>query len=157
MSKIKHAPKFYVRFCTKAVNFPGNFRVYPGSIYGRYTENGKPVFWVCDNYIALSGKLTIHVYNGEYWKICPVDPDHPCYKWVKSAINQLGMIPKVDRENLSHDTVEDMMKTYSRHKKGNGSRINTNQINQPLRWNEVTEEAHWYGKGNASVVASNIR
>ena len=38
-----------------------------------------------------------------------------------------------------------------------GSRINTHQINNPLRWNEVTETAHWYGKGNASVVASNIR
>lgn len=39
------------------------------------------------------------------------------------------------------------------HKKGTGSRINTYQINNPLRWNEVTETAHWYGHGNASVVA----
>ena len=35
--------------------------------------------------------------------------------------------------------------------------MNTHQINQPLKWREVTEYAHWQGNGNASVVASNIR
>ena len=59
-------------------------------------------------------------------------------------------------KNLSCDDCQNMMKSYALHKKGTGSRINTYQINSPLHWNEVTETAHWYGHGNASVVASNI-
>ena len=154
---IKHVPKFYVRLCTKPVNFPGDFLVYSGSIYGRYTEDEKPVFWVCDNYTTINGKLPVHIYSGNYWKLYFVEPDHPCYKWVKSSINQLGKIPKIDKENLRHKDYENLMKHDSLHKKGTGCRINTHQINQPLEWREVTEYAHWHGKGNASVVASNIR
>ena len=155
---IKHPEKFYVRFATKSVIFPENFRVFQGSIYGRFSENGKSVFWVCDNYTINHGKLPVHIYSGEYWKLCLVSSDHPCYKWVKYAIQKLGKIPFVSREeNISHKDCENMMRTYTRHKKGNGGRINTYQINQPLRWNEVTEIAHWHGKGNASVVACNIR
>lgn len=158
MSKIKHEQKFYVRLCQgKTVNFPDNFIVYPGSIYGRYSENNKRIFWVCDSYILENGKLPVHIFNGSYWKLCMVSSNHPCYKYVKFAVESLGKIPKIRKENLSFDDCKDMMKTYSLHKKGNGSRINTHQINQPLRWNEVTEIAHWHGKGNASVVASNIR
>jgi len=89
--------------------------------------------------------------------LCLVNADHPCYKWVKSVCEKLGYIPKIQRENLSFDDCQSMMKSYALHKKGTGSRINTYQINNPLRWNEVTETAHWYGHGNASVVASNIR
>ena len=86
-----------------------------------------------------------------------VNADHPIYKWVKSACEKLGYIPTVQRENLSFNDCKNMMKSYALHKKGTGSRINTYQINNPLRWNEITEDAHWYGHGNASVVASNIR
>lgn len=153
---IKHEPKFYVRYCTKPFNFPNNFRVYVGSIYGRYTENGNTVFWVCDNYTTIDGKLPIHFCNGNRWKSVLVGENHSCYKWVKFAINKIGKVPKIDRENLKHENYAELMKTYSRHKKGSGGRINTHQINQPLHWNEVTELAHWNGKGNASMVANSI-
>ena len=48
---IKHEPKFYVRLCKgKSVNFPDNFTIYPGSIYGRFQDSkGKRIFWVCDS------------------------------------------------------------------------------------------------------------
>lgn len=63
-----------------------------------------------------------------------------------------------DSYGLSFLDYENMMCHDRRHKKsGGGSRINTHQINQPLRWNEVTEDAHWYAHGNASVVANNAR
>lgn len=156
---IKHEPKFYVRLCYRnPVNFPGNFKVYSGSIYGRYSDlNGKPIFWVCDNYAFINGKLPIHIYDGIHWKLCLVDQTHSCYKWVKYAIEKIGKVPKVELENLRHKDYSNLMKANTRHKKGSGSRINTHQINQPLRWNEVTELAHWNGKGNASVVAAGIR
>lgn len=156
---IKHEPKFYVRLCTKnPVNYPGNFRVYSGSIYGRFSDStGKPIFWVCDNYATVNGKLPVHIYDGTFWKLNFVDASHPCYQWVKIAIQKIGKIPKIDKENMCHEDYSELMKTYSRHKKGSGCRINTHQINQPLRWNEVTELAHWHGKGNASIVACNIR
>ena len=38
--------------------------------------------------------------------------------------------------------------TFCFAQKGSGSRIITYQINPPLKWNEVTELAHWEGKGN---------
>ena len=159
MSKIKHEPKFYVRLCQgRPYTFTGNFTIYPGSIYGRFADkNGKSVFWVCDSYALKDDKLPVHIFNGNYWKFCFVSSEHPCYKWVKSAIEQLGKIPKVETETITHKDCENMMKTYSMHKKGTGSRINTHQINPALKWNEITEIAHWYGKGNASVVACNIR
>lgn len=154
----KHNEKFYVRLCRGTVtNFPDSFRVLPGAIYGRYTnETGKRIFWVCDDFRLINSKLPIHIYCG-YWQDVLVNADHPIYKWVKSACETLGYIPKVDRESLSFSDCLDMMKTYSPHKKGTGSRIHTNQINNPLQWNEVTEEAHWYANGNASVVANNAR
>ena len=154
----KHAQKFYVRVCNKSALLVDDFPVYAGSIYGRYTNaNGNAVFWVCDSYALIDGKLPIHIHDGNHWKFCLAEADHPCYKWVKIVIGKLGRIPKVDRENLRKNDYANLMKHDSLHKKGSGSRINTHQINQPLRWREVTEIAHWYGKGNASVVASNIR
>lgn len=156
---IKHEPKFYVRLRTdKPCEFPNHFRIYPGSIYGRFVNaDGKNVFWVCDKYSLTNGKLPIHIYNGIYWKFELVDKTHPCYKWVETTLKNLGKIPKVDRDNLSFDDVKNMMKHERRHKSGSGSRIYTNQINGPLRWKEVTEIAHWNGTGNASMVAANIR
>lgn len=156
---IKHEPKFYVRLCKgKSVNFPDNFTIYPGSIYGRFTDKqGKRIFWVCNDYRLTNGKLPVNIFDGIRWTLCLVNADHLCYKWVKSVCEKLGYIPKIQRENLSFDDCQNMMKSYALHKKGTGSRINTHQINNPLRWNEVTETAHWYGHGNASVVASNIR
>lgn len=153
-----HAPKFYVRLCKGTVtNLPCDFKVLPGAIYGRYTnENEKRVFWVCDDFALFNGKLPVHIFCG-YWQDVLVNADHPIYKWVKSACEKLGYIPTVQRENLSFDSCKSMMKTYALHKKGTGSRINTHQINNPLEWNEVTEEAHWYGKGNAGWTVSNIR
>ena len=160
MSKIKHehAPKFYVRLCQGSItNLPDDFKVFPGAIYGRYTnKNGKRIFWVCDDFKLINGKLPVHIFCG-YWQDTLVNADHQCYKWVKYVCEKLGHIPKVQRENLSFDSCKNMMKTYARHKKGTGSRINTHQINNPLEWNEITEDAHWYGKGNASVVANGMR
>lgn len=159
MSKIKHEPKFYVRLCKgKSVKFPNDFTVYSGSIYGRFQDiKGKKIFWVCDSYCLEDGKLPIHIFDGTCWKLYSVNAEHPCYKWVKAAIESLGYIPKIQRENITFEDCQNMMKSYALHKKGTGTRINTYQINNPLQWNEVTEDAHWYGKGNASVVASNIR
>ena len=159
MPKIKHEPKFYIRLCKGTVTqFPDNFAIYPGSIYGRFTDKqGKRILWVCNDYRLTNGKLPVNIFNGTRWTLCLVNADHPCYKWVKSVCEKLGYIPKIQRENLSFDDCQNMMKSYALHKKGTGSRINTYQINSPLHWNEVTETAHWYGHGNASVVASNIR
>ena len=155
---IKHVEKQYTRFLQKGnpVIFPDNFRVYPGSIYGRYTDTkGNRIFWVCDQYNLVEGKLPVHIYNG-YWKTLLVSSDHPCYKWVKKVVESLGRIPEVTMENLTFKDCKSMMKSPCLHKKGTGSRLNTYQINAPLKWNEVTEIAHWNGKGNASVVASSI-
>lgn len=155
----EHAPKFYVRIVPRnaePVNFLNNFKVYPGSIYGRFEENGTRIFWVCDNYHFTKNAMQIHIFTGSYWKNVIVNANHPCYKYVMISLRKLGYIPKVRREIITFDDCRNLMKADARHKKGTGSRINTNQINNPLRWNEVTEIAHWYGKGNASVVASNI-
>lgn len=162
MPKIHHhEPKFYIRLCNgKPTVFPENFKVYSGSIYGRFQDNtGNRIFWVCDSYCFINGKLPIHIYSNKSkeWKLCMTSPEHPCYKWVKSAILSLGYVPKVQNNSMSFKDYENLMKTYSTHKKGSGCRINTHQINAPLKWNEITEIAHWYGKGNASVVANNIR
>ena len=159
MPKIKHESKFYVRLNRAGVSyFPENFAIYPGAVYGRTSDkNGKPVFWVCDNYAFVNGKLPVHIYSGGNWKLLFVGAKHPCYQWVKSAIEQLGYVPKISRETLFFDDVRNLMKANARHKKGSGSRIHTNQINGVLKWNEVTEDAHWHGHGNASVVAANIR
>lgn len=156
---IKHEPKFYIRLCKgKSVNFPCNFTVHPGAIYGRFQDKqGKRVFWVCDDYRLTNGKLPINIFDGTRWTLCLANADHPCYQWVKFACEKLGKIPKIQKETITFDNCKNMMKANCLHKKGTGSRINTHQINNPLRWNEVTEDAHWYGKGNASVVASNIR
>lgn len=155
---IKHEPKFYVKLAKNPVNFVGNFRVYPGSIYGRCTDvAGAPIFWVCEQFNFSDSTLPVHVFDGTSWKLSRVPASHPCYKWVKSAIHILGFIPNVDVECITFEDTRGMMKHYSLHKKGSGARICTNQINPVLRWNEVTETAHWYGKGNASVVASNIK
>jgi hypothetical protein len=158
MSKINHAPKCYVRFASGKVNFPDNFQVYKGSIYGRFSNAaGMPIFWVCDNYALVEGRLPVHIYNNGIWKLSFVEPSHPCYKWVKEAIEKMGKVPSIEKRFVSGRDIKALMHQEPRHKKGNGSRINTHQINQPLRWNEVTELAHWNGKGNASVVACNIR
>lgn len=153
-----HGEKFYVRFAqNRPVNMPGDFKVFTGSIYGRYNANQKPIFWVCDCYYLYKGKLPVHVFNGKDWKLQYLDKAHPICKWVVYAIRKLGRIPKIDTESLTLSDCENLMKSYALHKKGTGSRLNTNQINGPLRWNEVTEIAHWYGKGNASVVACGIK
>ena len=154
---IKHAPKFYVRLCNEHVIYPQNFTVFPGAIYGRFCAKNGNVLWVCDNYSMIDGKIPVHFFFNEKWKLCFVGENHPCYQWVKSVIEKLGRVPEIRKEKLGREVCESLMKNNSLHKKGTGSRINTHQINQPLRWNEGTEIAHWHGKGNASVVASNIR
>lgn len=78
-------------------------------------------------------------------------------QFITIALRKLGRTPIVDKADLTFDNVRNMMKHSALHKKGSGARINTHQINPPLQWNEVTELAHWEGKGNASVIASNIR
>lgn len=157
MSKIQHKEKMYVKFvCGKSALLKG-MRVYSGSVYGRYESNEKPCFWICDNYALVDGKMPIHFNNGNGWELIFVSMSHPCYKWVKKAILALGYVPKIQKEILSEKEIENLMKHDRYLKKGSGSRIYTNQINNPLRWNEVTELAHWHGKGNASVVAANIR
>ena len=153
-----HAPKFYVRIVPRnaeLVIFPNNFKVFPGSIYGRYSENGKRIFWACDNYNFTHEAMQIHIFDGTYWKCEIVKANHPCYKWVVISLKKLGYIPKVQREIITFDNCQQLMKANARHKKGSGSRINTNQINNPLRWREVTELGHWIGRP-ASVVANSI-
>ena len=154
---IKHQPKFYVRLAQARTVYPDNFQVYQGSVYGRFChKNGKRYFWVCDNYALIDGKLPVHVYNGKDWTLCRVDSSHPVYQWVKSMIENLGYIPKVQKVVVSTDACSQLMKTNSRHKKGTGGRINTHQINNPLQWREVTELGHW-ANCPASVVGNNIR
>lgn len=154
-----HAPKFYVRYAQrKPVNFPLNFQVYPGSIYGRYQDkNGNQVFWICENFRKTSQGYQILFSNGkDGWFSTTTDSNSTIYKYITIAIRKLGFIPTV---NKTHERVDyaQLMRTYSCHKKGTGSRINTRQINNPLQWNEVTEDAHWFGKGNASVIGNNCR
>lgn len=62
-----------------------------------------------------------------------------------------------EKRNKIRENWEELMRHERHHKKGSGNRICTNQINGPLKWKEVTEIAHWEGKGNASVVAASIR
>ena len=154
-----HVPKFYVRYAQrKPVNFPLDFQVYPGSIYGRYQDkNGIQVFWICENFRKTSQGYQILFSNGkDGWNSMAVSKDSTIYKYITIAIRKLGFVPTVNRTHERVDYAQ-LMKTYSCHKKGTGSRINTRQINNPLQWNEVTEDAHWFGKGNASVVGNNCR
>lgn len=160
--RIFNDSKQYVRYANNMrIKFPGNFIIDPGSTYGRFQgKDGKPVFWVCDSYILVNKKLPIHIFNGMYWELVSVPADHVIYQCVVSMCKQLGRVPNVGMEilkSMKTQDFQDYMKHDRRHKKGSGSRISTNQINNVLRWNEVTEIAHWYGKGNASVVATNIR
>lgn len=162
MSKIihNHEPKQYTRLQiqSKPVVFTDNFTLYPGSIYGRYSENGTDVFFVCDNYALIRGCLPVHVYRRNLWRLEMLPQSHYVYREVKNTVLKLGYVPKVTTEFLTETELKNMMSHDRRHKGGSGaSRINNNQINNPLQWNEVTELAHWYGKGNASVVACNIR
>lgn len=76
---------------------------------------------------------------------------------LRFSLRKLGRTPVVDKVDLTFDQVQNMMKHSALHKKGSGSRINTYQINPPLQWNEVTELAHWEGKGNAGRIANDIR
>lgn len=75
------------------------------------------------------------------------------------AVNPVSVVRETrDKYGMTFSDYENMMRHERKHKKsGGGSRIYTNQINSPLRWKDVTEEAHWYGSGNASVVANNAR
>ena len=78
-------------------------------------------------------------------------------QFITIALRKLGRTPIVDKADLTFDNVRNMMKHSALHKKGSGARINTYQINPPLQWNEVTELAHWEGKGNAGRIANDIR
>ena len=152
---------FYVRYAQNTpVVFPGNFVGKVGCIYGRLNGKSAPIFWVCDNFFLTNGKLSVHIYTGEVWQTVKVGREHPCYRLVAEAVHKLGFIPQVQAKSavkVRPGETEMLMRHSARHKKGSGSRINSHQINPVLRWNEVTEEAHWFAKGNASVVASNIR
>jgi hypothetical protein len=158
--KIQHAPKQYTKYAKNPFIFVNDFNVYAGSIYGRCIDGtGTTVYWVCDNYATTNNKLYIHYCTDRRnnWELIRISPAHPCYKLVKTMLQKLDKIPYIDKDNLNEKTITHMMKHYSRKKKSQGTRINTNQINQPLRWNEVTEEAHWACQGNCSVVANAIR
>lgn len=157
MSK-KHNPKFYVRYAQCKANVL-DFVAPKGAIYGRFSDSkGNPVYWVCDYFKTDKyGNLSVYVNIDGEWSIRVARENSKIYNWVKYAVNKLGFIPVVDDKKVWNEKPSELMKTYSRHKKGTGSRINTNQINESLRWNEVTEIAHWYGKGNASVIANGIR
>lgn len=151
--------KFYVRYAQyNSVNLVGGFEVYKGSIYGRYTENGNAIFWVCDNFKRTpDGRLPVHVFKGEHWEYALLPKGHLIRKWVNYAILKIGKVPVVINPRVYNARPEDLMKASRKHKKGSGQREHRYQVNNPLQWNEVTEIAHWYGKGNASVVACNIR
>lgn len=157
MSK-KHAQKFYVRYAQYKTNVL-DLTAPKGAIYGRFSDaKGNPIYWICDFFKTdANGSLSVYVNMDEEWSIRVAKRNSKIYNWVKTAVNKLGFIPVVDNAKVYNEKPSELMKTYSRHKKGTGSRINTNQINNPLRWNEVTVEAHWLGKGNASVVANGIR
>ena len=149
--------KIYVRYAERRTNIL-DMTTPKGAIYGRYSENGKQIFWFCDYFkVDKNGNLPVYINISGEWSADLVNANHPIYKWVKYAVNWLGFIPVIERKSVYNAKPSDLMRTYSLHKKGNGSRINTHQINQQLRWREVTEVAHWYGKGNASVVANSIK
>lgn len=154
---MKKKEKYFIDFCQNPTVIVGKKPLFKGSIYGRYYKNHKPYWWMCEDYELIDGHLPILIFKEKRWRRQLVDCTHPCYKWVKKTVEKLGRIPVVDKEPHSFKDVEQLMKTYSLHKKGTGSRINTNQINNPLKWNEVTQEAHWYGHGNASIVANGCR
>lgn len=156
MSK-KHVAKFYVRYAQNKTNVM-DFVAPKGAIYGRCLDKkGNPVYWVCDYFKTdKNGSLSVYVNMDGEWSIRVARENGKIYNWVKNAINKLGFIPVVDNPKIYNEKPSELMRTYSRHKKGTGSRINTSQINESLRWNEVTEIAHWYGKGNASIVGNSI-
>lgn len=159
MNKTKHAPKFYVRLATKPVMFPENFVVHTGSFYGRFQNaNGEKVFWVCDDFRKVNGAYSVHVLaenqKAKWEYICA---SAKIQQLITVGLRKLDRTPVVDKADLTFDDVRGMMKHSALHKKGSGSRINTYQINPPLKWNEVTELAHWEGKGNASRFANDIR
>lgn len=154
-----HPSKMYVRYAQgKSVSFPGNFEVYPGSVYGRFQDSkGTTVFWICENFQKAAQGYQILFSDGKSgWYQTHAKKGTQIYQWISFAIKKLGFVPTVEK---SHERVNyaQLMRTYSQHKKGTGSRINTRQINNPLQWREVTENAHWTAQGNASVVANNMR
>lgn len=156
---MKRATQAYTRLCTsKPGLFPGNFKIYVGALYGRFhDENGNSVFWVCDNYALIKGKIPVHIYDGAEWRLVYVDKANRIYQSIKRAILTIGRVPRVESAVISFADYRQMMKTEPRHKKGTGSRIYTNQINGALKWREVTELAHWEGRGNASMMAEGMR
>ena len=157
MRKYSHPAKEYCRINHgENITFPDNFKIFPGYCYGRFSDNGNTVFFVCTKYILKSRKLPVYVYIDNGWTMRYFSQESYIYKQVKSVIERYGKIPKIQKEFITFKDCESMMQTYTRKKKSSGGRINTHQINTPLKWNEVTEIAHWHGKGNASVVACNI-
>ena len=159
MCKVKHAPKFYVRLATKPVMFPENFLVHTGSFYGRFQNTeGKQVFWVCDDFKKVNGAYSVHVLTeDEKAKWDYRTASAKIQQLITVSLRKLGRTPIVDKADLTFDNVRNMMKHSALHKKGSGARINTYQINPPSQWNEVTELAHWEGKGNAGRIANDIR
>lgn len=154
-----HTPKMYVRFAQKKpVIFPGSFTVFPGSIYGRFQDkNGVTVFWVCENCKNFKSNKGFEVLFSDGktgWNVTHVKKGTQIHTWILAAIEKLGFAPAVNKESVDYNA---LMKAYYLRKKGTGSRINTHQINNPLQWREVTEDAHWAFSGNASVVANAIR
>lgn len=159
MCKVKHAPKFYVRLATKPVMFPENFVVHTGSFYGRFQNaNGEQVFWVCDDFKKVNDAYSVHILTENKkakWEYGSASAK--IQQFITIALRKLGRTPIVDKADLTFDNVRNMMKHSALNKKGSGARINTYQINPPLQWNEVTELAHWEGKGNAGRIANDIR
>lgn len=124
MAKIEHAPKFYVRLRKGTpCKLPEDFTVFPGSVYGRYARSGDKsnyVFWVCDCYQLINGKLPVHIYNNGNWKLELCTPTHPCYKYVQSVLLSLGKVPKVESDYMSFSTVQNLMKHDRKRKCGSG-------------------------------------
>lgn len=154
-NKKRKKEKFYVRYATKQTTLPQEFPVPKGAIYGR---KGKQ-FWVCDCFkVDKDGSLPVYFYNGNDWIATAASTQSKVYSMIVYAIRKLGFIPTVEYKlkPIYNVKCQDLMRTYSVHKKGTGSRINTNQINADLKWREVTELGHW-ANIPASVIANSIR
>lgn len=161
----KYYQKEYCRLATGSAELDGRF-IKKGCYYGRFHAENTDQFWIIDNPSEIkTGRIRALLHkrswNSNRWQRVLIGKDHPIWKqvseWAKNHGDKLWIYTgETNKESMSFHDVEMLMKTHIVRKKGTGSRLNTNQINQPLHWNEVTELAHWWGHGNASVVANSI-
>lgn len=180
----KHAPKVWAKFARDEVSFCGKTAP-KNSVYGRYWDNtentyvffifeaDKKYFFEYNVYpIAISkttwngGKNNTKDSDNVIWHYQLYSKNMPVSNLIKQAYYEAGFrkyenIPSVAKLKSCYKArYETMMKSAIRKHKGGGGGGRRydfiDDINDCLRWNEVTVYAHWAFSGNASVVASSI-